>query len=141
MHCIIATPSEQKSTERDTVIVFDNSKTRLAIYIYHDHILLRLDRDNFMQHMLHSNYSEGCPVSSGIIRDSQTINRPCGLSISMCYLHLVLHSTQTPLFNLDSDSLSHDKRDKHAKKLSQEESREGQREAVLTNDDGDGGEC
>ena len=46
----------------------ENSSTRSAIYVYHDQILLRLDRDNSMQYMLlHSDYSQGRPVSSGII--------------------------------------------------------------------------
>jgi len=47
----------------------NNSRTRSAIYVYHDQILLLLDRDNFMQYVLRSDYSQGRPVSSGIITD------------------------------------------------------------------------
>jgi len=60
----------------------------LAIYVYHDQILLRLDLDNFMQYVLCGDYIEGCPVSS-CIRDRARL-RLSGLSISMCYLTYLL---------------------------------------------------
>jgi len=40
--------------------------------------------------------------------------REACLSVCIRYLYLVLYSIQTPLFNSGPNSLSYDKRDKHA---------------------------